>query len=178
MANYTVANSSGMGVSAAAQAMSTSYKTVITLYNSATHGGTNVASFARGKLYDLLVGTDGAVGDTAMKYRVSRASVGSPVSASISSLSSNFGVDFADNGGSRLGISINATAETSITPTTEMWMVGVNQRASYRWVAAPGSELVLPANSSTTGNNGLICQAQCTQGGYTGTVTNTVMWNE
>lgn len=178
MANYTVANSTSMGAGNAAQAMTTTYKTVVCIYNSSLSVATNVASYSRGKLYDLLVGTDGAVGDTAMKYRVARASVAGPVSGGISSLSSNFGADFADNGGARLGVSINATAETSITPTTEMWMVGVNQRASYRWVAAPGSELVCPANSSTTGNNGLVAQAQCTVGGYVGTVTNTVMWNE
>jgi hypothetical protein len=52
----------------------------------------------------------------------------------------------------------------------------VNQRASYRWVAAPGSEIVYPANTSATGNNALSLQAR--SAAYTGTVTGAVMVSE
>ena len=43
--------------------------------------------------------------------------------------------------------------------------VGVNQRASYRWVAAPGSELVYPASD----NNGFVGRAR--SGGCIDTAT-------
>jgi hypothetical protein len=59
----------------------------------------------------------------------------------------------------------------------QMWYVGVNQRASYRWVAAPGSELVWPAASTAAaGNyNGLALGAR---GSYANTVTCTTLISE
>jgi hypothetical protein len=59
----------------------------------------------------------------------------------------------------------NYTVEPTVTANSSVFYVGVNQRASYRWVAAPGSELVYPA----TANNGLVGRAR--SGGYTGTAT-------
>jgi hypothetical protein len=42
----------------------------------------------------------------------------------------------------------NHTAEPTITANTQsLFYVGLNQRASYRWVAAPGSELIVPATN-------------------------------
>ena len=48
----------------------------------------------------------------------------------------------------------------------------MNQRASYRWVAAPGSELVYPALA----NNGFVLRAK--SGGYTSTFTGAVLVEE
>jgi hypothetical protein len=59
----------------------------------------------------------------------------------------------------------NATADPTYTAATEIIDLPLNQRASYRWVAAPGGEIVVPA----TANNGLGFQVLSTGGGYTGT---------
>lgn len=45
----------------------------------------------------------------------------------------------------------NHTAEPTYTANAILWQIALNQRATYRWVAAPGKEFVIPA----TANNGL-----------------------
>lgn len=67
---------------------------------------------------------------------------------------------------------VNSSVETNLTYTNSIWNVGVNSRASYRWVAAPGSEFVYPAVSSA----GLGLRAL--SGSYTGTATGAVLFSE
>ncbi|MBV8445393.1 MAG: hypothetical protein JOZ92_05690, partial [Candidatus Dormibacteraeota bacterium] len=66
----------------------------------------------------------------------------------------------------------NFTSEPTVTANSSLFNVGVNQRASYRWVAAPGSELLFPA----TANNGLALRTL--SGGYTGSATGDFMYEE
>ena len=66
----------------------------------------------------------------------------------------------------------NYTAEPTVTASSSGFYVGINQRASYRWVAAPGSELVAPA----TANNGFTVRVR--SGGYTGTATAEALFQE
>jgi hypothetical protein len=79
-------------------------------------------------------------------------------------------LDFADVA-SGLVVSVNSSTFGTIS-VQNVWYVGVNSRASYRWVAAPGSEIVSPATSSAG--------VQLRQRGiaYTGTATGAWMWNE
>jgi hypothetical protein len=90
---------------------------------------------------------------------------------SISSVSSNFALDVAD-GLIQAWVTVNSSVETNNTYLQSLWNVAVNQRASYRWVAAPGSEFVYPATSSA----GLGLRSL--SGGYTGTVTLTAILAE
>ena len=69
-----------------------------------------------------------------------------------------------------LGISF-AIAPT-YTANTILWSAGVNQRATYRWVAAPGSELLIPATAS----NGIGVAAK--SAAYTGDALASVMFAE
>lgn len=180
MPNFLITNSTAIGGGAVQQAVSTVYKSLITVANSSAAPITLGAGlYKRGRIYDILVGTNGTPADNFMEFDVTRATIGTTpaaVTLGISSLSSNFTADTADNGNSLNWISINSTAEGGITPTTECWYVGVNQRASYRWVANPGSELVWPAVSSATASNGLSCRTR--SGGYTGTATMTIYYSE
>lgn len=180
MPNYLITNSTGMGGGATQQAVATTYKTLVVLANSSAAVITTGAGlYKRGKLYDILVGTNGSPADNYMEYDVTRATVGTTPAAAtvgISSLSSNFGADPADNTNALNFIAINSTSEGGIAATTETWYVGVNQRASYRWVAAPGSEIVWPAVSSATASNGIALRTR--SGGYTGTATATTYYTE
>ena len=45
----------------------------------------------------------------------------------------------------------NHTSEPTYTSNTEVLEIPLNHRATFRWVAAPGSEIITPA----TDNNGL-----------------------
>lgn len=180
MANFSIANSTGVGAGAAAGNMTTTYKTLVLTGTSTTTTNTTGSGgqLRRGKIYDILVGTSGTPADNYMEWDVTRVTMGtsSVGTAGISSVSSGLSIDPADPYGFMAMASINSTGETLFTATTEIWYVGVNQRASYRWVAAPGSELVYPAVSSATGNNGLALRAR--SGGYTGTATGNWLFSE
>lgn len=179
MANFSVINTTSIGGGAAQSAVTTTYKSQITMSNSTTSTNTLQTGFLkRGKLYDLLVGTNGTPADNYMEWDVIRISGGTATASlgSISSISSNFALDPADSYGHVNIGGINSSVETLFTALTQVFYVGVNQRASYRWVAAPGSELVWPANTSAVGNNGLAGRVR--SGGYTGTATMQWLWQE
>jgi hypothetical protein len=166
------------------QTMGTSYIGVIVVY--ASTGNTNQTTFTnpqalkRGKIYDILIGTNGSPADNFLEWEVCRvtASTTCVYLGTVSSVSSAFLLDLADAAfGS--GVVANASQGSTAVITrsgAQAWYVGINQRASYRWVAAPGSEIVWPANTSATGFNGLALDAR--SGAYTGTVTGTVMVSE
>ena len=157
MANYSATN--GSSASAGTQ------QATATTYVGALLGLTTLTTLRRGKIYDLLIGTNGTPADNFMEWDISRVTA-----ASTSTTVTPQPLDFADQ--AAVGI---ATANSSTFGTISIqnvFYVGVNQRASYRWVAAPGSELVWPATSS----NGF--QLRQRSGGYTGTATGTWMWQE
>lgn len=185
MAQYSVTNST-IPAGTAQINMSSTYSQIIAVI--ASTGGSvqtvsNPQNLKRSKIYDILVGTNGTPADNFVEWDMARltASTTGVWLGAVSSVSSAYVLDPADSPFGSLVV-MNASAGSSVaaggmgTPKTEVWYVGVNQRASYRWVAAPGSELVLPANSSGTGFNGLALQAR--SAGYTSTVTGTVFVSE
>lgn len=179
MANASIVNSTGLGAGSSQAAMTTTYKTLILVGNSTTSTATTGSGqLRRGKLYDILVGTNGTPADNYMEFDATIVTMGtsSVLAGGVSSVSSNAMLDPADAYGYVAMAGINSSVETAFTAVTEKWYVGINQRASYRWVAAPGSELVYPAASSATGSNGYAIRAR--SGGYTGTATCTLLFQE
>ncbi len=182
MPNFTVLNTTTVGGGQAQAAVTTTYKTQVIIFNSSTNANGNFtgapSAFRRGKLYDLLVGTNGTPADNYMEWDVTRVVGGAATSTlgSISSISSNLGLDLADAAGAVNQIAMNSSVETDRTVLTQIFYVGVNQRASYRWVAAPGSELMWPGVSSASSANGVAGRTR--SGGYTGTATMNVLFSE
>lgn len=179
MAKYSVTNSTNY----AAQPNTTTTYTPLIIVAASSGGMVNPPTFTglrRGKLYDLLLGTNGTPADNAMELVIQRATVGTTVAwvGSISSGSSLFMLDSADGGFSGF-VTVNASATssglTTITLQQPLWYDGWNQRASYRWVCSPGSELVYPAISSGTGSQGFVVATRSP--GYIGTDTVT-LWVE
>jgi hypothetical protein len=139
--------------------VSGSYKTVLDVF--ATTG-----SLRRGKVYDVLIGTNGTPADNYLQWDISRMTAdgtGTAVTPQALDPADVAALATAKN---------NYSAEPTITAGSSLFNVGVNQRASYRWVAAPGSELVFPATAS----NGLALRTL--SGGYTGSATGDVMYEE
>lgn len=95
------------------------------------------ANMRRIKIYDWTVGSDAAPGDTALTWRALRTST-----AGTSSAVTPSPLDLAD----AACVSVAGQAFT-VNPTLGVVLMDIplNQRASFRWVAAPGSELVVPA---------------------------------
>jgi hypothetical protein len=117
------------------QAISTSFKTLVSVTASS---GT---SLQRGKIEEFVFGTDGTPADNAMTCDVSRQTAAGTATAITPTQ-----LDAAD--GAWLGTATaNATAEPTVTANSRVAGWGFNQRATLRWVAAPGQWLVYPATN-------------------------------
>lgn len=142
------------------QNMASTYKTLVSVYNPAS------GTLRRIKVYDLLVGTNGTPADNYIEWDVSRSTT-----AGTGTSATPLPLDPADAASLSLSLA-NMTVEPTVTAASDVFYVGVNQRASYRWVAAPGSELVAPAVAT----NGFVLRAK--SAGYTGTATGHIYFQE
>ena len=155
MAKYSTNNS----LAGAQQATSAAYKTMVAL-TAAT------ATLTSAKVYDLLMGTSGLPADNYLEFDLSR-----QTAVGVSTVATPNPLDGALRSAGTVA-NVNFTAEGTITASSSLFYVGVNQRASYRWVATPGSELVIPATNLA----GLAFRVR--SGGYTGFATATILHEE
>jgi len=157
MSRYAVSN----GNAGTQQANTTTYKTQIGLT-----AATGATTLRKAWIYDVMFGADGTPADNAMSYKLDRqTTVGTATSATPAPLD-------AGDAAALITCNVNHTAEPTVTAATQLIEVGVNQRASYRWVAAPGGELVVPATN--TAGIGLRSKSPA----YTGTVLCSINWWE
>ncbi len=156
MANYSISNT----LAGTEQNLTSTYKSLLTVTSS------SATQARRGQIYDIMVGTDGTPADNALVYDLSRQTA----AATATSLTA-VALNPAD--AAFLGLALaNATIEGTITATSSVWSIAVNQRASYRWVAAPGSEFVYPATTA----NGFALRAK--SAAYTSTAVGTMLFTE
>ena len=117
----------------------------------------NSTALRRAKVYDIIVGTSGTPADNAILWDFPRQTVAG-TATSITPVA----LDPADS--AALGAAFaNATAEGTVTANSSLLYIPLNQRASIRWAASPGSELVLPATNA----NGIIARAKSAAYGST-----------
>lgn len=131
---YTV----GTGHAGTQQAMTTTYKTLASLT-----AATGATTLRRAAIYDVMFGTDGTPADNVLVYKVDRqTTVGTGTAATPSPLD-------AGDAAALITATVNHTIEPTVTSATLLIEIAMNQRASYRWVAAPGGELIVPATNTT-----------------------------
>jgi hypothetical protein len=133
---------SRLATSPAQTSLTTTIKTMLELASAAT---------GRGQIYELEVGADGAPNatDCQIVYEVQRLTVtGTGVASTPTPLN-------PADAAARTTTKINHTIEPTITANSCILALALNQRASQRWIAAPGSELIWPNTSA----NGLTCGA-------------------
>ena len=152
MANYSVSN----GLAGTLQATTGTFKTLLAVTAQTT-------SLRRIKLYDVMFGTLGTPADQSYEFDISR-----QTAAGTSTAVTPNPEDAADAAAFTVG-SANFTAEGTITAASSLFYLGMNQRASYRWVCAPGSEIVGPATNLA----GLAMRTRSVSGG---TVTATTQF--
>jgi hypothetical protein len=112
-----------------------------------TTGYLTVGNAVRGastrfKLYDFVVGQGGTPADNAMFWLLQRSTTAgtlTSVTPALMELGTNASTTTAGQ---------DATIEPTYTAATELLEIPLNQRASYRWVAAPGGEIVVPDTAS------------------------------
>ena len=159
MANYALTNGSTSNAG--------TEQPTATTYVGAILGVTGANSAPRRvKIYDILIGTNGTPADNFMEWTVDRVTLASTATAA-----TPLPLDTGDAAAVST-CTINSSTFGTITAKSQVFYIGVNQRASYRWVAAPGSELVSPATSSAG------FQLRTRSGGYTGTATGNILFQE
>lgn len=148
MAGYAASNLNA--TTPAQQSMSTAFKTLINLSSGATA--------RRSRVHEFVFGTDGTPTDHNMVFDVSRSSaIGTGVAGVI------VPNDPADAASLSVA-TINQTVEPTVTANSSQWVAAINVRATHRWVAYPGQELVIPATTAA----GLAFRAK-SPSGYTST---------
>jgi len=116
----------------------------------------------RPKIFDVIVGSSGTPADNALEFWLGIHSADGEGDA-LTPTALDTGDPAA--GGAYLG---NHTTEPTYTADATLLRFALNQRATFRWVAAPGSEIVLAA--SATAGAGLVGFHASYTGLYTGTI--------
>lgn len=96
----------------------------------------------RGKIYDFVFGAEGTPADGVYQIIIQRCTAeGTNTDVVPKPLDPADAATEADAGE-------NHTIEPTYTAAEVMLAISLNQRATFRWVAAPGGELVYPATAS------------------------------
>lgn len=93
------------------------------------------------KIYDFILGSEAAAADNPFLYTIGRTSAASSGGATVTP-SPLDPADAASAAIAREAPTTNGTAGVNIMA------VPLNQRATFRWVAGPGSELIIPATAA------------------------------
>lgn len=118
----------------------TAQKSVTTGYTTAglITGGTG----SRTRIYDVLFGQGGTPADNVVTWLLQRFTAPG-TSTSVVPIALN-----PADPASRATGGQNSTVEPTYTAAAELIELPINQRGSYRWVASPGGELVIPATAA------------------------------
>jgi hypothetical protein len=99
----------------------------------------------RYKLYDWGFGAaEGTVGDAVFEWEIGRITAGGTSTA----VTIPGPIDPADTQAATTVCGQAHSAEPTYTANQVLFALGLNQRASFRWVPAPGKELIIPATAS------------------------------
>ena len=101
------------------------------------------ASMRRAKIYDLSLGCGASPADNAFIWVIQRCTT----AATATALTPN-SLDPADTLASTIVVSNITTVDATLTASAFVYRDALNQRATFRWVAAPYSELIIPATAS------------------------------
>lgn len=120
-----------------------------------TPAGTNLtminitgSASVRIKLYEVIIGSDAVPEDDATEFGIGRtSSVGTGGTAL-----NETPVDPLMVAAS--GVALGGTFTGQPTWADSLLMIALNQRATFRWMAAPGGELI----STASANNGMACR--------------------
>lgn len=129
---------------------------------------TGATTLRRAWIYEIDFGTTSTPADTFLNLQAHRSTTAGTGAAAIA-----YPLDAAD-AASLMTVATGAmSAEPAIAVVGSLLNIPLNQRASYRWVAAPGGELVVPA-TNTVG----IAVGASSAGAYTGNAAGSVHYWE
>lgn len=101
------------------------------------------ASPRRAEIYDLIFGSEATPADQVFLWEVNRSTT-VPTGTGVTPAT----LDPADTIASTIQAFENLTVQGTNTAGAVVLAVPLNQRATFRWVAAPGSNLMIPATTN------------------------------
>lgn len=104
--------------------------------------GLTSATTIRPRIYDLVMGSDATPADNAGEYVIQR-TTGAGTSTSVTPTALDPGDPAATAAAGEAH-----SSEPTYTANAILLQWAQNQRATFRWVAAPGGEIVLPATAA------------------------------
>lgn len=137
----------------------------------ATPGDTALAVVAnaltRGKIHDIIFSQGAAPADTVIQWLVRRFTVAGTEGGGVTPAPLDPAAPVAQLDGAE-----GHTVEPTYTAATELFDEDLNQRATFRWVAAPNGEFVVPATAA----NGIGITP--ISAAYTGIASASAHWDE
>lgn len=115
------------------------------------------AATIRPKLYEFLIGVGATPVDNATLFHLERFTAPGTEGSGFTPVAidpANAGLELADYGTGLYSV------EPTYTANAILQKLALNQRATFRWIAAPGKELIAPATAS----NGIGLQSQSSTG--------------
>ena len=97
----------------------------------------------RNIIYDITIGNVGAPADLVTLHTIQRITAVGTAGASVTPTL----LDIADRA-SQSAVGENQSSEPTYTGSTELLEGPLNHRATFRWVAAPGGEIITPASNN------------------------------
>ena len=99
------------------------------------------ATLRRSYTYELIFGVEGTPSDNVMTWKVGRVTAEGTADSVVPTR-----LDLAD-AESDMNVGENHSSEPTYTSTEELLEIPLNTRATFRWVATPGSEIITPSTN-------------------------------
>ena len=129
--------------------MSDTFAVTGTQTTTATPGDTTLAvlgdAAVRGRVFEWIFSQSGTPADNVVQWLVRRLTAVGTEGAGV------VPVTLSDPGGTSAGAidgAENHSVEPTYTAASELLDFDINERATFRWVASPGGEMVIPATAS------------------------------
>lgn len=101
---------------------------------------TALGTTTRARIYDFVVGSDATPADVATEFNLIRGTVGGTPTTQVTPRALDPG-----DPASLMILEVGTFTGQTKTANSSLMNVALNQRATYRWVAVPDGELVIPA---------------------------------
>lgn len=100
------------------------------------------ATTTRAWIYDLIIGSDATPADVATEFNIIRGTVSGTPTTTVTPRALDPG-----NPASLLTLEVGTFSGQTKTANSSLLNIALNQRATFRWVAVPDGEIVVPATS-------------------------------
>lgn len=101
-----------------------------------------VGATTRARIYDIIIGSDATPADVATEFNLIRGTVSGTPTTTVTPRALDPG-----DPASLMSLKVGTFSGQTKTANSSLMNIALNQRATFRWVAVPDGELVIPATT-------------------------------